>query len=128
MPRHCLGRIGAATLLGGLLLTLTAGCEQQPPPLAKGHKVQGKGSYKGDPVPSGFVLFYSQGHSLNGKDGSAVPAASGEIIDGKYEIPSAPEGPVTIVVATDPDLDLFHVMKPRGGPVPGGPPTGPPGG
>jgi hypothetical protein len=93
-----------------------------------GQQVRGKVTYKGEPVPYGYVLFYRLGMSIDVKTGAFVPSAFGEIhADGTYEVANAPTGPVQITVVTDPDLDLLSIVKPEthGGPVPG---TAPPGG
>jgi hypothetical protein len=147
-------RVGAAVLLGAILLALSA-CTTNPegPPLVMGHSVRGKVTYRGEPVAFGCVQFFSLGHSADQKTRMNIPLAIAEIHDGKYEMPNAPEGPVQVAVVTDPDMDLAQMMRPTpightghpgvgapvggppglppvGGPPglpPGGPPGGPPG-
>jgi hypothetical protein len=91
-----------------------------------GHVVQGKVTYKGEPVPYGFILMYSLGKGLDQKTGALPPTAFGDIRDGKYRVPNAPAGPVMVCVATDPDVEPFALIRPM---VPGGvdPSAGPPG-
>src|SRR5437588_9846357 len=98
MPKSSLlFRLGAASLLAGLVAS-APGCFSTSPgtPLAMGQVVSGSVTYKGDKVPFGYVLFYNPQSGHDAKTGSLVPLGIGEIRDGRYEIPSAPEGPVII--------------------------------
>jgi hypothetical protein len=126
-------------------LVFLSGCtnQEEQPTVAKDFNatIRGKVTYKGEPVPYGFVLFYVPGKSPQGGGGmnkTITPSAHGMIKDGKYEIFGAPVGIVMVVVATDPSIDLPQLLQPvdmapdkggagdpKGGPGPGdgkGPP------
>lgn len=141
-------RLTATVLLGALLAALPA-CnkttEATAPQIGNGEAVRGKVTYKGEPVPYGYVLFYRLGAEMapqaeggpGGPAGAGAPSAFAEIRDGKYEALNVPGGPAFLCVACDPDLDPSTLMRgaaaPMGGPgmppPPGGlPPMGPPGG
>jgi hypothetical protein len=142
MRQHSVRGLGAAALLTGLLALLPACSTNEKPDLVYGQKVSGRVTYKGEPVPYGFVLFFSHEKSLDKKTGQFMPSAFGGIRNGKYEIPNAPLGAVFICLNTDPDTDPGVAVLPitpggtaallpkEGLPpdgLPGGPPTGPPG-
>jgi hypothetical protein len=135
MPPRCPARnLGAFLALAAGLLALPAcsGSKDPREALAYGQTVRGKVTYGGQPVPYGFVLFYSHDKSKDVKDGSFTPSAVGPIVEGRYEVPNAPLGHVAVCLATDPDLDpgaLTRPMKPGekgGAPDKGGPPGLPP--
>jgi hypothetical protein len=138
-------RIGACALLAAGFTALGGCGKAAKEDLVYGQTVRGKVTYEGQPVPYGFVLFYSHDKSRDAKAGTFTPSAVGAIVDGAYEIANAPLGHVAVCVATDPDIDagmLTRPMKPgektsaggdKGG-VPGMPggapgmPVGPPDG
>jgi hypothetical protein len=93
--------------------------------MAFGQKVHGKVTFNGQPLPYGFVLFYSHDKSAVPKTG-IVPVAHAKIANGSYAIQNAPAGPMKVCVFTDPDADPSTVLTPIGS---GGrsPKAGPPG-
>ncbi len=117
-------QLGGVALLG-LLLSLSA-CDKNspaPPAMVKGQTVRGKVTYKGEPVPYGFVLFYNVGKSLDAKTGTRVPSSTAIInSDGSYEMTGAAVGPVKVAVCTDPDVDMVSLLRPSkiGGNAPPG--------
>ncbi len=131
-----------ASVLATALVFLSGCNKEDEQPLTKSFDgvVRGKVTYKGDPVPYGFVLFYAPGKGPGGGGGGAsksiTPAAHSMIKDGKYEIVGAPVGIVMVVVATDPSIDLPQLLQPvelapdkgpGGDPKAGGPPGDPKG-
>jgi hypothetical protein len=91
-------------------------------------KVQGKVTYKGQPVPFGYVLFLNH-RSIDPKTKTMRPIAFAPIAgNGSYVANSLPAGPVQLAVVADPDADLLALTRPKslGGPPPGLP--GPAGG
>lgn len=145
-----------AAVLGTLsaaLVIITIGCtEKETPdqnteveksPLVYGQRVQGKVTYKGEPVTYGLVLLYNDQHSFSPEKRTFAPVAFGPITsDGTYALENAPLGVHRLVVVTDPDQDVMSYTRPmpmdskvgqspdQGPPgmPPGGPPMGPPGG
>jgi len=128
----------AALLLLALCCLLPACAKKEPEKQVEfGPKVNGKVTYKGEPVPYGVVLFYAHGKGVEPTTGQMAPAASANLsADGTYEVTNAPVGPVMVCVACDPDADVgsftapvgFH-MGDGGGGMGGGPPMaggGPP--
>jgi hypothetical protein len=103
------------------------------PDVKFGQTVRGKVTYKGKPVPYGFVLLYSPERSLDVKTGQMAPAAVSNIgKDGSYELKNAPSGPVVFCIASDPDVQPVDLVQPsrmgkgaRPHEPPGGPPSGP---
>src|SRR5262245_54641290 len=66
-----------------------------------GQKVSGKVTHKGQPVPYGYVLFFSRDKSFDPKSGQVVASASARInSDGSYEAANVPTGPVAVCLAT----------------------------
>src|SRR5690242_4770699 len=61
---------------GGLVAALTTGCEQGGPKMVQ---VEGKVTYKGQPVPRGYVSFFAK----KGNPSMEVPI--GPIEDGEYQ-------------------------------------------
>jgi hypothetical protein len=107
-----------AVLLVMSALAIPACSGKEEPPLGMGQLVKGKVTYKGEPVPYGFVVLYSP--TKGGRDeksGAFLPLAFGEIREGKYILGNAPTGPVMVCVVTDPDMDPQDVMRPA---IPGG--------
>lgn len=100
-------------LLAGLSLLLPACSRQSSLAEPTGHEVlSGKVTYKGLPVPYGYVLIYNQ-DSLNRKVGTFAPVTVGPIkSDGTYEVHMVPVGPVLIGIATDPDSTLQEMLSP----------------
>jgi hypothetical protein len=106
-----------------------------------GQKVSGKVTYKGEPVPYGFVLLYNPAASVRPGEkpgeGAILPLATAKIEkDGAFEFGNAPEGPAIFCLATDPDVTTGELLLPSsmgGGHVgarlggPPGPPGRPPG-
>jgi hypothetical protein len=135
------------------LVVITIGCteqqeavdpntEKEKSPLVYGQRVQGKVTYKGEPVTYGIVLLYNDEHSFSPEKRTFAPVAFGPIkSDGTYALENAPLGVHRLVVATDPDQDVMSYTRPipmdsnigqpldQGPPgmPPGGPPMGPPG-
>jgi hypothetical protein len=80
----------------GLTLTLSCsllGCNPAPPPSFPRETVRGKVTYKGKPLPGGFVLFY------NGTNRVGVGAIKRDG-SGVYEA-CVPAGPVQVIVKGD---------------------------
>jgi hypothetical protein len=75
-----LARVGTACLL-----IAGAGCSRGP---ATGD-VSGKVTLNGKPVPSAVITFLAEGGRMG----------NGQIKDGEYHIPEAPQGPVQIEIA-----------------------------
>ncbi|MCI0703671.1 MAG: hypothetical protein L0241_21545, partial [Planctomycetia bacterium] len=134
-------RVAVAVVFAPLLSLLSA-CspkaeEYQPAEAAEvsQYKVTGKVTYKGKPVPYGYVIFYGQSGIDKATGKSAPPIVAKIDADGRYEIHNAALGPTMICVATDPDADIGSFYQPAsfvpgmGGPPPmdGPPPDGPPG-
>jgi hypothetical protein len=134
MPAFCCRRAGTLLLLVSTALAVPACSNSSPqlPAVTMGQRVHGKVTYEGEPVPYGYVIFYSHGLSLDPKTGGFVPMAHGEIKDGQFDMPDVPTGPVMVTVATDPDADPMTFLLPvappgaiiKGGP--GDPKGGPP--
>ncbi|MCS6866547.1 MAG: hypothetical protein RMJ56_00495 [Gemmataceae bacterium] len=149
--------VAVPSTLAATLFILTIGCgekespeettEKEKSPLVYGQRVQGKVTYKGEPVTYGLVLLYNDEHSFSPEKRTFAPIAFGPIqSDGTYTLENAPLGVHRLVVATDPDQDVMSYTRPiplegnigpptnmtsPGGPPgmpPGGPPIGPPGG
>jgi len=128
-PQRLARWAGALLLSVGLLAALPACSSKDETPIDMGHQVKGKVTYKGKPVPWGFVLFYSFHKRTDPKTGAFVPTASAMIRDGEYLMPAAPGGPVKVCVATDPDSDpskFLLAAGPQGRRQGAGPPGGPP--
>lgn len=138
MPKLPVRLVGIVVLGSGLALFVASCSNQQPQQeLVFGQTVRGTVTYEGEPVPWGYVLFYSHEKSLNVKKGTFTPVAVGEIKDGKYEMLNVPAGPAIVCVATDPNTDPAALMRPAGimavappkglpGEPPPAPPHGPP--
>jgi hypothetical protein len=82
--RHMLSKKEAAVrrllfllCCGGLIAALVAGCEQSGPKMVQ---VEGKVTYKGKPVPRGYVSFFAK----KGNPSMEVPI--GPIEDGEYQV------------------------------------------
>ena len=108
--------------LGGLLLVafclaLSACSNNTPVPVNKkgvsgSETVRGKVTYKGQPVPYGFVLFFNDA-SRDRKTGMFTPISGGIIgEDGSYEVVRLPPGGVKITVLTNPDVDPALMLRP----------------
>jgi hypothetical protein len=110
-PRRPWRCVGTCLPLLGVLLALPA-CSSEQPPMQRVYFLEGKVTYKGEPVIYGKVLLYSPGKSLDPKSGKFVPVAFGEIKDGAYKVPNAPAGHLTVCVATDPDTDPMAAVRP----------------
>jgi hypothetical protein len=104
-------------VLTALALALVPACSKKSadtgPQAVWGQTVRGKVTYKNEPVPYGYVLFFVHGKSFDPKSGKAVPAASAEIRNGRYEATNVPTGPVTVCVACDPDVNAAELLKPN---------------
>jgi hypothetical protein len=72
----------------GLFAAFTAGCEQSGPKMVQ---VEGKVTYKGKPVPRGYVSFYAD--SKKGNQSMEVPI--GIIEDGDYHVVTRTKGGIT---------------------------------
>lgn len=124
-----------AGAVSALLLVATAcgpseGTPDYQPPAEAQHskfKVSGKVTYKGEPVPYGYVLFYGgrSKDAATGKFGS--PALAPIKPDGSYEVHGPVIGMNFLAVATDPEADikvLTTPVQPGGGAGPGAAPPG----
>ncbi len=143
-------RASILSCVGAVLFILTIGCtEKENPepnadteksPLVYGQKVQGKVTYKGQPVTYGLVLLYNDQHSFSAEKRTFAPVAFGPITsEGTYSLENAPLGVHRLVVATDPEQDVMVYTRPipmdgaiakdlnQGPPGMGPPGMGPPG-
>jgi hypothetical protein len=122
-PGRLVRGVGAILLASGVLVLPACSSNEDKPPIVLGQLVKGKVTYKGEPVPYGYVLVYSMGKGQDEKTGRMVPVAFGDIRDGKYVVANAPAGPIFLCVATDPDADPATFLQPQtfGGGPPGAP-------
>lgn len=102
-------------LAAGVLVTAAVGCAPEPNTAT----VRGSVTYKGKPLTSGLVLFYTEANA----NANETPVASAVIQgDGAYVTDLVPKGKVIAAIDPAPLASIAHLFaggpKPKDGPEP----------